>query len=137
MEQWDPYGSPQSHPTSSDEVGVITQRERDFRQWAMFLHFSVLLGLVVVPIAGWIAPIVIWQIKKDEFPEIDEHGRIVVNWMISSFIYGIVSFFLIFLVIGIPMMAALGVVSVVFPLIGGIKANQGEIWPYPLSLRLI
>src|SRR5688572_13352953 len=42
-------------------------------QWAMFLHLSTLAGLLV-PYAGLVAPIVIWQIKKKEMPAIDAHG---------------------------------------------------------------
>ena len=126
METPNPYES--AHP-------VISQHERDVRQWAMFLHLSVLAGLVV-PVAGWVAPIVIWQVKKDELPEIDEHGRIVVNWMISAAIYFVVFLLMIFILIGIPLMVIWGIVTIVFPIIGGIKASQGEIWPYPMSLRI-
>jgi uncharacterized Tic20 family protein len=124
-----PNDAPQANPAE------LTQHDRDARQWAMFLHLSMLAG-TVVPVAGWVAPIVIWQIKKDELPEIDEHGRIVVNWMISAAIYFAVSFLLIFVIVGIPLMAVLGIISVVFPVIGGIKASKGEIWPYPMSLRI-
>ena len=102
----------------------------------MFLHLSTFAG-ALVPILGFVAPIIIWQVKKDEFPEIDEHGRIVVNWLISSMIYFFVSFLLIFVLIGIPLMVVMGIVSVVFPIIGGVKASQGEIWPYPCSIRLV
>lgn len=127
METHDP-----SHPP---RPGEITQHERDVRQWAMFLHLSVLAGVVIVPLAGWIAPIVIWQVKKDELPEIDEHGRIVVNWLISAAIYFVVCLLLIFVIVGIPLMAIWGVITILFPVIGGIKASKGEIWPYPMSIR--
>ncbi len=120
-----------SYPTGQP----LTQRDRDVRQWAMFLHLSALAGFVV-PVAGWVAPIIIWQVKKDEFPELDEHGRIVVNWMISAVIYTFISILLIVVIIGIPMLVVLGFITVVFPVIGGIKANNGEIWPYPMSLRI-
>lgn len=59
------------------------------KQWAMFLHFSILAGFVI-PIAGLIVPIIIWQIKKTELPEIDAHGKVVANWIISAIIYGVV-----------------------------------------------
>lgn len=127
--------NPNPHEPSQANPEALTQRDRDARQWAMFLHLSLLAGFVV-PVAGWVAPIVIWQIKKDELPGIDEHGRIVVNWMISAAIYFFVAFLLIFIVVGIPIMAVLGIITVVFPVIGGIKASKGEIWPYPMSLRI-
>lgn len=110
--------------------------DKQTRQWAMFLHLSQLLNCLL-PIAGIIAPIVIWQIKKDELPGIDAHGKMVVNWMISAVIYSLIFFLLIVLLIGIPLLLALGIASVAFPIIGGIKANNGELWKYPLSLNFL
>jgi len=115
----------------SSTADHVTQ---EARQWAMFLHFSVFLGYVA-PLAGFIAPIVIWQLKKDQLPWVDEHGKIVTNWILSSLIWWIVSGILCLVAIGIPLLAAMGIVSVIFPLIGGIKANNGETWTYPLSIR--
>ena len=106
------------------------------RQWAMLLHFSLLAGFVV-PFAGLIVPIIIWQLKKTEFPEIDAHGKVVVNWMISLIIYGAVCFLLSFILIGIPLLIVLGALAVIFPIIGGIKANNGELWKYPLSIPFL
>jgi len=106
------------------------------RQWAMALHFSILLGFLV-PIAGLIAPIIVWQVKKTEIPEIDAHGKIVVNWIISVIIYACICIPLTFILIGIPLLYALGVLCVVFPIIGGVKANNGELWKYPLSIEIL
>jgi uncharacterized Tic20 family protein len=112
------------------------QRETQTRQWAFFLHLSLLAGCIV-PFAGLIAPIVIWQIKKTEFPGIDIHGKIVVNWIISACIYSIGGAILTIILIGIPILIALGIVTVIFAIIGGIKANNGEVWPYPLTIKFI
>ncbi|MFN7737697.1 MAG: DUF4870 domain-containing protein [Pirellula sp.] len=106
------------------------------RNWAMLIHFSVFAGYVV-PFAGLIAPILIWQLKKEEFPEIDAHGKEVLNFLLCMFIYGAIAGLLVFLLIGIPILMALGVLAVVFPIIGGIKANEGTFWKYPLMLRLL
>ena len=56
--------------------------------------------------------------------------------MISAAVYSFVSFLLVFVAVGIPLLAALGIITIVFPVIGGIKANSGEFWPYPLSLKI-
>ena len=111
--------------------------DKDARTWAMVLHLSLLAGYTFAPVAGWIAPIVIWQIKKTEMPEIDVHGKIVVNWLISSLIYGAVCFVLMWFFIGIPLAAALWVMGIVFPIVGAIKANDGIAWKYPLSLNVL
>jgi len=106
------------------------------REWAMYIHFSLLAGYLI-PGAGFILPIVLWQIKKDELPGVDTHGRIATNWIISHLIYAVASLFMILIFIGIPMLVVLGVVAVVFPIVGGIKANNGEVWKYPCSIRFL
>ena len=110
--------------------------ERETNQWAMFLHLSLLAGFVI-PFAGLVAPILIWQLKKAELPEIDIHGKIVVNWIISAFIHAVICVILIFLLVGIPLIIVLGILGVVFPIIGGLKASAGEVWRYPLSIDFL
>lgn len=112
------------------------EQEAQTRMWSMFLHLSIFAGYIV-PIAGWVAPIVIWQVKKNELPGIDIHGKNAVNWIISHAIYLCVGVMLFFVLVGIPFLLALGVVAVVFPVIAAIKANDGEVWKYPLSITFL
>ena len=105
----------------------------DTNMWGMLLHLSQFCGYVV-PLAGLIVPIVLWQIKKNDSEIIDRHGRIIVNWIITEFILGIVFGLLCLVLIGIPLLVALAVAAVVFPIVGGVKANNGEVWPYPCSI---
>jgi uncharacterized protein len=121
---------------ASPGIPPVADKQQQSRQWAMILHFSLLAGLIV-PLAGFVAPIIIWQVKKAELPALDIHGKIVLNWLISSLIYAVISLILIVVLIGIPLLILLGVLSVVFPIIGGIKANNGEEWKYPLSIRFL
>lgn len=107
-----------------------SEQERQTRQWAMFIHFSVLAGWVV-PLAGLVVPIILWQMKKDELPGIVPHAHVVLNWIISSLIYFVICFILMFIVIGIFGFLALALATVIFAIIGGIKANEGVLWPYP------
>jgi uncharacterized Tic20 family protein len=107
---------------------------QEARQWATFLHLSLLAGFLV-PGAGFILPIVLWQVKKDELPGIDAHGKVVANWLVSALVYGIAGSLLMFVLIGFPLLGLLALLAVVFPIIGAIKANEGVLWPYPLSIR--
>lgn len=121
----------------SDEYSPETNAasdDKDTRTWAMILHLSMLSGLVI-PLAGLVVPIVIYVLKKDSMPGLKPHGYVVFNWMISAIIYAIISIILSFVVIGLFMLMALGIVSLVFPIIGGVKASEGEVWPYPLSIK--
>ncbi|MEQ1904162.1 MAG: DUF4870 domain-containing protein, partial [Pirellulaceae bacterium] len=55
--------------------------DQNTRTWAMILHLSVFAGYLV-PMAGLLAPILIWQLKKNEMPELDAHGKMVLNFMV-------------------------------------------------------
>lgn len=101
--------------------------------YCMVLHLSQLAGFVI-PGAGLVLPILMWALNKDEHPEVNLHGLIVLNWMLSALIYFFVCFLLFFIVIGIPMMFILGIIALVFAVIGGVKANEGKYWPYPMSI---
>ena len=70
-------------------------------------------------------------------PGIDVHGKIVVNWIISFLIYVIGAALLMIVLIGLPLLLALMVLHIVFPIIGAIKANEGEAWRYPLSITFL
>ncbi len=106
----------------------------DHRQWAMFIHLSLLAGHVV-PLAGFVVPIVLWQMKKEESEFIDENGRMAVNWFMTEFVYLLVGLVLCLAFIGIPLIFALIVVGIVFPIVGGLKANDGIAWKYPMVIR--
>ncbi|MDQ3799349.1 MAG: DUF4870 domain-containing protein [Acidobacteriota bacterium] len=107
------------------------------KQWALFLHLSQLLNFLI-PFGGVAAPILIWQLKKDEMPPLDAHGKMIVNWTISSVIYGFISFILVFaFFIGLIPILGLLVCGIVFPIIGGIKAGNGEFWEYPLTIKFL
>jgi uncharacterized Tic20 family protein len=97
---------------------------------------SVLAGLLV-PIAGVVVPILIWQLKKAELPGLDVHGINAVNWMISALIYAVACVILTFVIIGGPLLIVLCVLGVVFPIIAAIKANNGEVWQYPLTIQVL
>lgn len=106
------------------------------RQMGMFLHLSQLANVILFPI-GIIVPIVLWQTQKEKMPAIDAHGKMVTNWMISVTIYAIVSIILMFVLIGFLTIIAVGVMGILFPIIGGVKANSGELWEYPLTIKFI
>ncbi len=128
--------TPEDKPAESTEdssTGENGGMSKETRQWAMMLHFSILAGFVI-PFAGLIAPILIWQLKKEDMPEIVPHAHVVMNWLITAMVYGAISIVLMFVLIGIPLMFAVGIATIVFSIIGGIKANDGELWEYPMTL---
>jgi uncharacterized Tic20 family protein len=124
-----------SAPSEATWVDPETQ-EKQTRQWAFLLHLSIWAGFVL-PVAGLAVPIAIWQLKKSDLPGIDQHGKNAVNWIISKLIYFVICLVLCFVIIGIPLLIALGAVGVIFPLIAAIKANNGEVWKYPMAITFV
>ena len=115
---------------------VISEQVSNERQYAMFIHLSQLAGLII-PLLGWVLPLILWQTKKDTSAYINNHGKIVMNWIISSLIYSIVGIILSLIFIGIFLLIVLGICSLIFIIIGAVKANNGETWPYPLSIPFL
>ncbi|MEM9828379.1 MAG: DUF4870 domain-containing protein [Planctomycetota bacterium] len=122
-----PYSAPLEHKPMTAGQDSQTQ------QWALILHLSQFAGYAI-PLLGLIAPIVIWQIKKNELPSLDAHGRVVANWMISEFIYFLLTLALCLVVVGFFLLPVLAILSIVFPIVGAVKASQGEVWKYPGSI---
>jgi len=121
--------------TMGEKVGNMERNiSSDENTWSMIIHFSQFCAFIL-PLAGLIVPIILWQVKKNDSMFIDKNGRIVVNWIITEIILFIMFGILCFLLIGIPLVAALIVLSIVFPIIGGIKSNNGVAWSYPFSIK--
>ena len=108
----------------------------DERQWAMLAHLSG-LAMYIFPLGNVIAPLVVWLMKKDQMPFVDDQGKEAINFQISMAIYTIVSLLTMCIFIGFVTTPILAVVHIVFTIIGGLKANQGEYYRYPLTIRLV
>ena len=125
--------------------GSIDPQER---QWAMFAHLSALLGGLLTAAWGgslgcFIGPLVIWLVKKDTMPFVDDQAKEALNFNITVGIIFLVLFLMTIFTLGIgliitgPLFVIVGLSWVVFTIIAGIKANEGVAYRYPLTLRLI
>lgn len=114
----------------------MSLQTNDEKQMGMFLHLSQLLGFII-PFGGLAAPILLWQLNKEKIPALDAHGKMVANWIISSVIYFAVSAVLCLILIGFLGILAVIIMGIVFPIIGGVKANNGELWEYPLTIKFL
>ena len=110
---------------------------KEAKMWAMFCHLAGLARFAPIPFAGIIAPLINWQIKKDEHPFVDYNGKEAVNFQISVAIYLVAAILLCFVVIGFFLVPAVVVFNIVFLIIAAVKANSGEHYEYPLSIGFI
>ena len=111
---------------------------KDDRMWATFCHLAAFVGYIGVPFGQILGPLIIWLIKKEESPFVNENGRKALNFQISIAIYMLASTPLVcggplILLAIVPLM----IVDVIFPIIAAIKANNGEEVSYPISIEFI
>ena len=141
-----------SNPTLKDSTsapaaftGTASAEEK---QWAMFAHLSALLGGLVT--SGWgggvgffIGPLIIWQMKKDTMPFVNDQGKEALNFAITVSGVCFVLLLLTLMTLGIgalltfPMMMIIGITALVLVIMAAIKANQGVAYRYPFALRLV
>lgn len=123
-----------------DSVGSGNPQE-DVKPWGMELNtFNMLMHLsqfagVIVPFAGFILPIVMWTTQKEKSASIDAHGKNIVNFMLSLIVYGLICAILSLVLIGILGFIVLGIASVIFIIIGAVRAMEGEAYQYPLTIK--
>ena len=122
---------PEDVQQSSEQVG------RDACMWAMFCHLAGLCAFVLPVVGNIVGPLILWQLKKDEYPFVDQQGKEALNFQISMTIYGLVSAALTFICVGFFLLAAVGVIDILFLLIAAVKANNGQSYRYPLAIRLV
>lgn len=134
---------PPPPPPASEPPGSSSGISSDQRQWAMFAHLSALLGLVT-GIGAIVGPLVIWLVKRETMPFVDDQGKEALNFNITMFgtamVLWIVGTILLVILIGFLFYLAafaVGVFWLVMTIIAAIKANEGVAYRYPLTLRLV
>lgn len=134
---------PPSSPAPEHGSGINAEQ----RQWAMFAHLSALLGGLITGWAGgigcFLGPLVIWLLKKETMPFVDDQAKEALNFNITLAGLFLILFMLGFLTLGIgfiiaiPIILIVGVAALVFIVIAAIKSNEGVAYRYPIALRLI
>ncbi|WP_338874949.1 DUF4870 domain-containing protein [Spirosoma sp. SC4-14] len=121
-------------PPSSPTPAPLS--ESDARMWAMFAHLSALTGFFTI-VGSLVGPLIVWQIQKEKSDFVDFHGKEAVNFNITVAIAAAICFVLFLLLIGVFLLWIVGTVWLIFTIIAAIKANNGEYYRYPFSIRFI
>jgi uncharacterized Tic20 family protein len=105
------------------------------RLWAMLAH---LLSFVAAYLfLGFVAPLVVLLVFGPRSPYVRAHAVESLNFNLTWLLYAIVGVVLAFLVIGIPILIALGIAYLVLVIIASVRANNGEFFRYPLTIRFV
>ena len=118
--------TPQAAPASKEE-----------QNWAMACHLVALSGFIV-PFGNVLGPLVVWLIKKDTMPLVDQHGKEALNFQITVLLAVIISALLVFVFIGFLLLFVVGIGALVLTIMAAVKVSNGELnYRYPFALRLI
>ena len=138
--------SPQ--PSAAPAAGASTTPSAEERKWATFAHLSALLGALLT--SGWggsigffIGPLIIWLMKRETMPFVDDQGKEALNFAITVSIACFVLLLLTIMSLGIgalvtlPLFMIIGIGALVLVIIAAIKANEGVAYRYPVTMRLV
>ncbi|WP_265468563.1 DUF4870 domain-containing protein [Arenimonas daejeonensis] len=114
----------------------MNEMTQEQKTWGMLAHLSSLAGLII-PLGNLIGPLIVWLVKKDTMPFVDDQGKEALNFNITVFIAAVVSGLLTLILIGFLLLLVVGLGWLVLTIMAGIKANEGNSYRYPFTLRLI
>ncbi|MET4639912.1 DUF4870 domain-containing protein [Mycetocola sp. 2940] len=147
-----PYGQqqygqvpPQQYPYQGQQTGAAPLTQAEDKQWASFAHFGGALGAFLgAGTAGWIAPLIIYLVYKDRGPFTRQESKEALNFQLTITIYVvglyILGTILALVLIGFllyPLAWIVGILGVIFGIIGGVKVNNGEAYRYFHAIRMV
>lgn len=147
-----PYGQqqygqvpPQQYPYQGQQTAAAPLTQAEDKQWASFAHFGGALGAFLgAGTAGWIAPLIIYLVYKDRGPFTRQESKEALNFQLTITIYVvglyILGTILALVLIGFllyPLAWIVGILGVIFGIIGGVKVNNGEAYRYFHAIRMV
>src|SRR5687767_6935640 len=120
----------------SDIVNPTPVIKTEDRSLEVLCHLLGLAGFAI-PFGNILAPLFLWIWKKDTHPGVDVHGKEALNFQISMTIYGLIGAVTAFFLIGFVILALVFIVSLVLIIIAAREASKGNLYRYPLTIRMI
>ena len=114
---------------------VGPEPDKDAKMWGMLAHISALIASVIG--LSFVGPLVVWMMKKNEMPFVDDQGKEALNFQITVLIAVVVAAATICVGIGFILLPAIGLAALVLTIIAAIKANEGVAYRYPFAVRLV
>ncbi len=118
------------------------------RNWAMACHLSAFLAFTALPLGNVLGPLIVWLLRKDQYPLVDEQGKESLNFQISMSIYAVAGLALagillvtIFLIplsfITLLLLGVLGAADIILVIMAAISISNGQPYQYPLTIRFL
>lgn len=116
---------------------MVENDEKKAQTWGMLCHLTALSLFIGIPFGNLIGPLVVWLIKKNEYPLVDEQGKESLNFQLSMTIYTILAGLLCFILIGFLLVGVLVVVDVILVIKASVRASNGQEYHYPYTIRFL
>ena len=129
MNQDTPAGDTVKNLTSAPPTPVGTPTKDE-------CNMAMLAFILAIP-TSWLGPLIVWLIKKDQSPFINDQGKEILNFQITLFIVYIIGVVLTFVIVGCFIVAAVVICSLIFNIMGAISASKGVPYRYPFAIRLL
>jgi len=120
-----------------EEIIDPTEIPKDEKTNAMVCHLLAYLSFSGIPLGGVLGPLIMWIIKKNDSPFIDECGKEAINFQISMIIYTLICIPFCFILVGYPMLFLLLVIDIICIFKAANAANRGILYQYPWTIRFI
>jgi uncharacterized Tic20 family protein len=121
---------PPATPTSDQSAYQGPEPDKDARTMAMLCHLLAIF-------TGFLGPLIIWLIKKDQSPFVDDQGKEALNFQLTMLIGWIAGALTTCIFIGFIILPAVIIVNLIFCIMATMKANQGIAYRYPFAIRMI
>lgn len=103
----------------------------------MLCHLTALSVFIGLPFGNLIGPLVVWLIKKNDYPLVDEQGKESLNFQLSMTIYSIIAGLLYFIFIGFLLLAVLVIVDLILVIKASVRTSNGREYRYPYTIRFL
>ncbi|MHC4819058.1 MAG: DUF4870 domain-containing protein [Planctomycetota bacterium] len=110
---------------------------KEAHRLGMFCHLLAFAGFLGILFGNIVGPLVLWLIKKDEIPFVDDQGKEVVNFQISLTIYALIAAPLCLLIVGFVLLGVIWIGGIVQTIIGALRASEGQRYRYPYTIRFL
>lgn len=127
-------------PASPPQAAPAGPRETDPsvpRNWAAACHLAALFGYASVPLGFFLGPLIVWAVRRDRYPLVDDQGKEAVNFQLSVLLYTLVCIPLICVCVGIVLLVLLAVMQFVLIIVAAVRASSGERYRYPFTIRFL
>jgi uncharacterized protein len=104
------------------------------RLWSVLCHLSYFFGFALI---SFLFPLTVYLVMRTDSAYVTHHAREALNFHLSLLLYIVCCIPLCFIVVGVPLLVAIGLTGVVCSIVAAVKASKGTYYQYPITIRFV